>query len=690
MNISYERAIPSESLGSKVKPEEIEVKQEGHEHDSQATAESKSSRKNTNKNREDRVVLSQPFLSSRALEWVVHLLAVSISIIGICWLRFLPVYWTDEPIWTTSWAWAFFDLDGNLKALQFITKVHTLLMIASIASITVNFSRRRLVGHKGVAFDNLWYTVNFITKDSATIGLSIFILCSAILCQLVGLASIGVIQPNLGWWHVPNPYGSQALPLYIQSKKNETFPLKLNSTTIPTSTAGLEWDMDSCLTAAPQTPAFACPGYGFEALGDWTLSNFQNHPSSNLTVVESITGAQRILAAESLGNGTVIAATQSNWVVRLYALFNRYIQLHHLGPVNSISNPMYTSADPIYAPVVQVQCHAIDGASANHSGISFLTNKLTNYTEAGAICNGRNGLVNFNWVDLSSEKALEGRGGGQTTKLDSTWRPSIGAVATIPGMLGNQPTSYIVPCIVDARWAASSAWYEPSMSGTVKGNLSNPGILTRSTVGFNLDGSVPAKAKSRQQWGIGDPIHISPNWAELLNTPGHLVGSSITATSIEAMLYSYVTRLNNADFAVFTMTSSDGTFVTDSADLMERAADKVATILSLAIADGLSRITDWSDSLVVLDTNGDNITYSYLNALSDRNDYADWTSYDIEANTFLRLRVQRYGWAYGWSIITILSIVVLSMHISMVVWYTGYQFRKGGDSIELFAGKKYI
>ncbi|KAL6812423.1 hypothetical protein J3E69DRAFT_376247 [Trichoderma sp. SZMC 28015] len=206
MDTSNKQAMPSKNLESKVK-EEIEEKQEDNKRDSHAGTGSKSFLKNTSKSCEDRVVLSQSFLSNPALEWAVHLLAASISIIGIFRLLFLHVYWTDESTWTTSWAWAVFDLESILKALQFTTKVHTLLMIASIASMTVNFSRPRLVGHRGVAFDNFWYTVNFITKDSATIGLGIFILCSATLCQLVGLASIGVIQPNLDWWHVPDPYG---------------------------------------------------------------------------------------------------------------------------------------------------------------------------------------------------------------------------------------------------------------------------------------------------------------------------------------------------------------------------------------------------------------------------------------------------------------------------------------------------
>lgn len=161
MDTSYEQTVPSESLDSRVKPE-IEEKQEDNERDSQAAAGSKSFLKSTSKHGEDKAVLIQPFFSSRALEWAVHLLAVSISIIGICWLRFLQVYWTDESTWTTSWAWAFFGLDGILKALQFIANVHMLLMITSIANITINFARPRLVGHKGVAFSPLMssYTVD--------------------------------------------------------------------------------------------------------------------------------------------------------------------------------------------------------------------------------------------------------------------------------------------------------------------------------------------------------------------------------------------------------------------------------------------------------------------------------------------------------------------------------------------------
>lgn len=154
MNISNKQTVPSESLERKVKSE-IGEKQQDNERDSQAATGSKGSLKSTSKNGEDKAVLIQPFFSSRVLEWAVHLLAVSISIIGIFWLRFLNVYWTDESTWTTSWAWAFFGLDGILKALQLITNVHMLLMIASIANITVNFARPRLVGHRSVAFGPL-------------------------------------------------------------------------------------------------------------------------------------------------------------------------------------------------------------------------------------------------------------------------------------------------------------------------------------------------------------------------------------------------------------------------------------------------------------------------------------------------------------------------------------------------------
>lgn len=232
-----------------------------------------------------------------------------------------------------SWRWAFLNLNDILKALQFAAKAHELLIVASIGAIVLHFARRRLVGRKGIALGLLmtsygidapesilssrfWSALSFDTSklDPAAVILSLLLLVSAILCQLVGPASAGVIQPNLDWWPVSDPYNGQKLPLYLSARNNETFPVVLNEDTWPLMTLGPDGNTysvyaDTCLTQTSSNPW--CPAFGLDAVQTWTASNLKDHTAPNLTMIES-TGTQRTLAADLIADGTAIAATQSN------------------------------------------------------------------------------------------------------------------------------------------------------------------------------------------------------------------------------------------------------------------------------------------------------------------------------------------------------------------------------------------
>lgn len=103
---------------------------------------------------------------------------------------------------------------------------------------------------------------------------------------------------------------------------------------------------------------------------------------------------------------------------------------------------------------------------------------------------------------------------------------------------------------------------------------------------------------------------------------------------------------------------------------MQAAANTTATILSLTIADGLSRLGDGTWNMVVLDTKNGNVTWTAIN-------FDFYYTNSSEASfmkqfTSIRVQVSRYGWAYGWSAVIILDVIVLFMHISMVVLYAGF------------------
>lgn len=649
-----------------------------------------------------KVILSQSLSMGHLLEWLIHFVAIGISI-GICILHFKQVYWTDESILSKKWRWVSLvslDLNDIIKALQYAAKAHEILMVASIGAIVLYFARRRLVGPEGIALGLLmssyrintpanmlssrfWSALSF-GASWKTIVLSLLLLVSAILSQLVGPASAGVMQPSLNWWNVSDPYNGQILPIHLSVRHGDIYPLALNENSWPLKTydpnsAGFVPENGTeCLDAASSN--LWCPAHGFDVVENWVASNYQDHATPNITVTGT-SGTQRTLTADLIADGTAIAATHSNWVIRMFGLFALYVKHHNL-TASSITLPMYTSTDPIYAPVVQVQCHAV--AATETGNVSFHTDQLTNYTDSGAdrynpqmswlvphedfILHNKSDAVHFTWVDLS--KAQNGQ--QQTTNM---WLPSLGAVAKIPGWVYGQKGFYAIPCIIDARWAASSATYQPTISDIVLSNLSSPAALANST---DFTSATPKrkpkpKAISGQQLGIGDAIQIGLYWAKALNPLGYIFGQTENLTSIEAMLDTYVRVIENngSDYAAFTVGVNNNTYLNDTKQLMQAAANTTATILSLVIADGLSRLGDQTWNMVVLNTLRDgNVSWTTIDF-----DFYSTNSSEasfIEQFTSIRIQVNRYGWAFGWSAVVILGVVVLLMHVSMVVLYAGF------------------
>ncbi|QYT04997.1 hypothetical protein H0G86_011895 [Trichoderma simmonsii] len=615
-----------------------------------------------------KVILSRFPSTGHLLEWLIHFVAIGISI-GICLLHFKKVYWTDESTLSKKWRWlsrVSLDLNDVIKALQFAAKAHEILMVASIGAIVLYFARRRLVRDEGIALGLLMSS--FDTPAN---------ILSSKLCH-----SQPARGPSLDWWNASNPYNGRILPLHLSVRNGGTYPLALNETNWPLET----YDPNSnkfvlenateCLVAASSN--LWCPAYGFEAVETWIESNYEDHATPNITVTGT-GGTQRTLTADLIANGTAIAATHSNWVIRMFGLFALYVKHHSKLTASNFALPMYTSTDPIYSPVVQVQCHAV--VATETAAVSFLTDQLTNYTDSGAdrydpqmswpvpheafVLRNKLDAVQFTWVNFS--KTQDGQ--QQTTNM---WRPSLGAVAKIPGWVNGEKSFYAIPCIIDARWAASSATYQPIISDIVLSNLSSPAALANSTDSTSTSPKPKPKAISGQQLGIGDAIQIGLNWADPLNPVGYYFAQTQNLTSIEAMLDTYVRYIENNDttYAAFTVGINNNTYLNDTAQLMQAAANTTATILSLTIADGLSRLGDGTWNMVVLDTKNGNVTWTAI-------DFDFYSTNSSEASfmkqfTSIRVQVSRYGWAYGWSAVIILDVIVLFMHISMVVLYAGF------------------
>ncbi|KAK1242924.1 hypothetical protein MKX08_005736 [Trichoderma sp. CBMAI-0020] len=656
------------------------------------------------------VILRHSLSKGHLLEWLIHFFAISISI-GICSLHFKQQYWTDESVLSKKWRWVTrvsLDLNDIIKGLQYVAKVHEILIVASIGAIVLYFARRRLVGDEGITLGLLmssyridrpanmlsskfWSALSLDASslDPATVVLSLLLLVSAILCQLVGPASAGVMQPSLGWWNVSDPYNGQMLPLSLSVRNDDAYPQALDQNTWPLETYNLNYgnytggNATACLIDIYSS--FWCPAFGLSSIATWVESNYENHAAPNITMTGT-SGTQRTLTADLIANGTAIAATHSNWVIRMFGLFATYVKHHPLLTASPIALPMYTTTDAIYAPVVQVQCAAFL-VNESTSTVTFLADQLTNYTNSGAERYHqvswpvprelwkppkRPNRVYFTWYDFSKDQD------GQQQTTTDMWRPSLGAVAKIPGWVYGQPDFYTIPCVIDARWAASSATYQPTISDIVISNLSNPAALTLNPGGtYSISSNSRPKRKTKpksislQSLGIGDPIQIGTEWANTLNAPGFHFVDTQDLTAIEMMLMTYIRgNENNTRIGTFTVGINNDTYLNDTTELMHAAANTTATILSLTIADALSRLGDAAWNMIALNTTESEVTWTAINF-----DYYDIRTSPpsfIQQFMSLRIQVHRYGWAYGLSAVVILNITVLLMHVFMVFSYAGY------------------
>jgi hypothetical protein len=85
------------------------------------------------------------------LRHMIHLIALAASG-AVLQLSFRSVYWSDETEWNRKWYLLELGQQNTLNALQFVAKVHEILVVASLSSMVIHIVRRKLVGQEGIPF----------------------------------------------------------------------------------------------------------------------------------------------------------------------------------------------------------------------------------------------------------------------------------------------------------------------------------------------------------------------------------------------------------------------------------------------------------------------------------------------------------------------------------------------------------
>lgn len=576
---------------------------------------------NTNRTGEQaKTVLGREILAPSLL---IHLLALGTTV-AVVQLSFRNVYWYDEGAFPVG-----LPEDDVLNLLQFVAKVHEILIVASVSSMTIHVVRRRLLG-KGIPFGllisaydvspkllfskSLWANFKNLKDGMFVVGLILVLL----FVSAVGPSSAIALIPQLDWWPIDNP--SYMKDVYIDLSQDEVYPMAFNNIT----------DTTSLTECSRQTQRQWCPNGAWEDIANWAASySWKSVASPNISMTDPFSRMRRQLVSK-IDNGTVSSTPHSGIVQALELLWE-----HLNSTMEGVARPMFSLGGSIFSPVVRVQCKTYD---YEDDELQWPDGKPVNpihYQDVepaylDSTLSEIEASIGFAWVNLE---------------------PSLGAFIRAPRNLDGDQSVYLFPCSVDARWSPAEVWLDPTNSNLVSTNLTD----------INLPSS--------------SPIRINTSWAKLLNLPrfpwradGFYLDSS-NATMMESLLLPFVstpddTATGIADFkAPYPETT---------------ITSVVETILSMVVAEGLSRHTlnTVTSGLVHESGNGDiwtNLNNAFY--LRTRKNYKHSLDLSSEGENWTRLglEIYKFGWGYSLESRTVqFGIVVLCLYLSTLVIYVIY------------------
>ncbi|KAI1841015.1 hypothetical protein JX265_012891 [Neoarthrinium moseri] len=628
---------------------------------------------------------------------LIHLVALAASG-AVLQLSFRNVYWSDETEWDRKWYLLGLGQQDTLNALQFVAKIHEILIVASLSSQVIHIARRKLVGENGIPFGLLVGAYQVGSAEYLFSGgfgypflkslrpftwkpfiFALGLALAIIYANMVGPASAIAVIPNLDWWPMRDPYSGRALKSYIGLTLDESYPLSVSTDAMTEA-----W-IESCNA---QNPPTICPAGGYNSISEWAIAWSQEGIVYDIPMSGSLVRAKRDLAfrfarSSASSPGVAMALTLKQSAATMADLFWQYVSTNKIGTMSVVERPLLTSSDEskLLAPLVQVQCsnYDYDAARESQSDLLFDTSLLSNFSSTNYYRKGSKwevpreywnfahptNVLNFTWIDASHLSTQDGQ-----------IHASIGALATVPSVYsetwdnGSQTytqKSTLVPCMIDARWTAAQLNYDPKNSLVIKHNLTDLSVF--------LDPAA-SQPDGRRRLGLSETISIEPRWAEFLDAkkPGYI-------DTRNGSIYQDMSSVQNL-FHVFTTLSSDGEGngyygfappqnVTNQ-DYYTNISSIVAGIISMVVTDGLARESHGSSLMELKPETDGNVTLVNLQFLAGGSRMEPFQSPAQSLRDYVPISftIQRWGWGYGLKSQTVLfAVSVLFVHAGLCTCY---------------------
>ncbi|KAK3994498.1 hypothetical protein QBC44DRAFT_357356, partial [Cladorrhinum sp. PSN332] len=588
---------------------------------------------------------------------LVHVFPLSLSIF-LVFINLNRWFWFEEelPRGLRSWFLLVGGLDGFKNVLQLAAKIHELLVVASLAAITIKVCKRRLIeshiplGHLTGAYrvgDVPYMFSPALWKGLLTIApaLGLLIFFNTLVATLVGPASAILMVPELDWFPLPGAFDGIQGPILFSTGPNETWPLQISGS----GPASKNCDTELGIYAV------WCPSGGFPELWNWA-EQWPNSGLENGLVFQDSTGASRrnlVIGSSSYGTTTRSTTISLASVMTVGRLLN-YIKIHSLGSIsNTTSFKLITTSKSsvIFQPVVQTKCQLLDRDAfiqANTSVSEWNDNRDLQ-------CLGDEQCERFRQANVFPDGGVFPQAWNISDNLfkysfhpaDDRQAASLLFNATIPylELRTRQVKVWVAACSILAHWIPSTLNISPSQGGFLESNITD------------LDGFFDRALEGKA--AVGPMVRIDPDWIPYLNPTVGKSPSSNRSFSVFDEIFGTMFSPNKETEGnpVF----NPGTEVLAYSKLITR--DYFERILCAVVTESLARV-QYDENYAVLVNNDttiqlDNLGVQYrvfeksrltiqspsvevifnltLQEFKERLD--QWTKFDFEA--------QRYGHGSG-------------------------------------------
>jgi hypothetical protein len=637
----------------------------------------------------------------------VHIVPVAVTF-GILQLSFRNYYWADADAKNQR---------AKLSALQIAAKGHEILILVSLSSMVLHYTRKLMVKPSGISFGLLeaayqsglssnpwtignWQALKHVgqrtrskkekgkAEDSKGIGawqLVVLLVVFAFLALFIGPASAITLIPQLGWWHREDLIGPRQMGAWYTPPSFSVY--------VPTKLSPTEVDKDLlpaafCDDAANDTNN-TCPSARMvEIRRSFTIPMPDVTPkiqNTTLSLSEDSAIQRQLLYSQ---NDRRAAVTVPNYLMSSFASLVKLPTFPTDGNYDNdgpFTLEFFANGATPLDPLVGVDCNDTNGDlflrsyTYELSGFDTKNQQRTPYDDVRKMADFD---IRSVWGEDELKRSING------TELVFKDLTDTTKVPVLLALLRHEQN--VTVCTVQSHWTPTSQWVL---------STSNYDVATNFT--FEIEGNKPYIYSI---YGYPDalnvqPIHIHEDWINTLNAAN---GSTKV---LDSLLQFGIETINTAPLPNTTISVGK-----PPSAYLEAT---ISQLLAKSIAHGLSRIgaqyaADRFDGPVSLNelTTCDSKTnwcsqglwiagrshmplaeianmsradiFAYASSRED-DDTTPPRSFPKPANadaewTRINFPVKRYGYAYAFEGITLyLSVALLCLHAAIVLAHVVYR-----------------